>query len=1188
MVLNYKSINKNSKLYALIYSLGKTINLKSDIFDSLSIISNYDKKLLSFKLYYLTQILRIQKLNNLNKFLLFNVFFFNSIQKNILGFNQKFKRSNSLKNNFKLFIYSLYNYSNFSYNSENKTLLLSNNNYFPYFYNDNLSSDNTFVYNFLFSENYNYNNLSDKFKFTNYSYLRSNKKKRFKKKESEKLAALRENLEGNKENSFRLKFYYKFYQHIRLHSYWNKEEFLKKKFKYFNPGKNSFLLHFFYNYKKNRSLTSKYDLFTRKWFVNFWLQAKLRKYSLSSYKFIKKNKKSQLKLISFYFDKINKKNKLFNQTEISLNESLKRSNIRVKNNFSNNLLNSLNYKKTTPNNLLSKVNNSSLLLKDQFDNILNYQNHISLNTKIINKALNKFDKLKHLNLNNNDHIFFNNVKIKNFKNFNRLPSTLKYNNYIKKKGKPYFFLNDIYSDYSDKKAFYNFAKRSKSFRKNVKYWNWLDKQKNLKLWKFNKFLIQEKLLNSNFKKNILSLNDDKKFMNKKKSKVIFFEKSNSLLKAKSEIKNWFSHDLNNFNKLNSNNLNYFLKSINFICSKYEKNFSNYRSNRVLNKKYAYMNLFKGFKIFKKRNQSHFFISKLSKKLFFKSWSIVKKNYKKKRKFSFLNLVSSYNQLFISKVLRLYKSALFSKLLNSNFINSKKINKSNIKNYFKFKINHDITLSKNINSLNFDYNKSLFINNLNVNMLDRVKNIRSIDKNFGFNKRKEKEFRAKISELKTNKYLLKNKLLNLNNYASKSLNNNSNDIIKLKNNIVNDISIINKNINNVELTLKILFNSKKNFIKKSNELNYYNFKGNKLKYFSFYNFIQSLNFRRKKNSFDNFYNQIILSNSKSSVKNLNYFSFITFNKKNKNLNKVRKVLFKNSKNQNIHFNLTKLFKFRNSKLLNKFKLNNIININWSLNNLLQKNYNTYLKLFKYFNLYKKANTFDYFWGFGKLWNYCNVNHDNIFSWFNFLNYNFLNFNHWKNELGVSNDHFGYVRHFDKIKSFWKNNSDNLRKIELLFPLDSEEKFEELELRCSSPIDVLYPSYDKINKNHSSSVLEYDIINKSNKLFRVLYAKNYIVKYSSIINNNLLPFLLKLLKNKSNELVKYSITSRYSVNNAHNFVYESLNSEKCITNWFILKDHLNRLNINNSLLLSNSDKPFKKVYFGILKGYNNIFN
>ena len=58
MVLNYKLINKNSKLknsklFALIYSLGKTVNLKSNIFDSLSIISNYDKKLLSFKLFYL-------------------------------------------------------------------------------------------------------------------------------------------------------------------------------------------------------------------------------------------------------------------------------------------------------------------------------------------------------------------------------------------------------------------------------------------------------------------------------------------------------------------------------------------------------------------------------------------------------------------------------------------------------------------------------------------------------------------------------------------------------------------------------------------------------------------------------------------------------------------------------------------------------------------------------------------------------------------------------------------------------------------------------------------------------------------------------------------------------------------------------------------------------------------------------
>lgn len=1189
MVLNYKLINKknstfkNSKLFALVYSLGKTINLKSDVFNSLSIISNYDKKLVSFKLNYLTQILRIQKLHNLNQFLLFNVFFFNNIQKNILGFNQKFKRSNSLKNNFKLFIYSLYNYSNFSYNSFNEPLFLnnSNNNYFPYsFNNEGLNSNKTFVYNFLFSDNYNLSNLSNKLKFNNYSYLRSNKKKRFKKKESEKLAALRENLEGNKENSLRLKFYYKFYEHRRLHSYWNKEEFLKKKFKYFNPGKNSFLLHFFYNYRKNRSLTNKYDLFTKKWFVNFWLQAKLRKYSLSSYKTCKKNSKSQLKFISFYFNQINKKNNLFNNNKISFNQSFKRLNLKLKENFSDNILKSLNLKKNIPNNLLLKIKNSSLLNKNQFNSILNYDGNTYLTSKIINKALNKYNKFKSLNLNSNDHIFFNNIKIKNFRNFNRLPSTYKYNNYAKKRGKPYFFLNNVYSDYSDKKAFYNYAKKSKSFRKKVKYWNWLDKQKNLKLWKFNKFLIQEKLINSNFKKNILSLNDKKNYMNKKNPKIIFSNKLNfRTIQANSEIKNWFYHDLSNFNKLNSNNLNYFLRSISFICSKYEKNFHNYRSNRILNKKYSYMNLFKGFKIFKKRNQSHFFISKLSKKIFFKSWSIVKKNYKKKRKFSFLNLVPSYNRLFISRVLKLYKSVLFSKLLNSNFINGKKISESTIKNYFKFKISRDITLNKNIDSLN--YNKSLLINNLNISMIDRVKNIRLIDKNFGFNKRKEKEFKSKISVLKTNKYLFKNKLLTLDNNII------NNDINKLKDNLVNNISIINKKINNSELTLKILFNSKKKISKKNNELNYYNFKNNKFKYSSFYCYLQSLNFKRKNNSFDNFYNQIILSNSKFINNKLNYFSFIS-NIKKKNLNNIRKILFKKIKNKKLQLNLNNLLSFRNKKLLNKFKLNNIVRNNLSLNNLLQKNYNIYLKLFKYFNLYKKANTFDYFWGFGKLWNYCNVNHDNIFSWFNFLNYNFLNYNHWKSELGISNDHFGNVRHFDKIKTFWKSNSDNLRKIELLFPLDSEEKFEEFKLRCSSPIDSLYPSYDKVNNNSSSSILEYDIINKSNKLFRILYAKNSIVKYSSIMNNNLLPFLLKLLKNKSNSLVKYSITSRYKVNSSYNFIYESLNSEKCITNWFILKNHLNKLNINNSLLLNDTDKPFKKVYFGILKGYNTIFN
>ena len=1187
-ILNKKNVLKQTKLFSLVYILGKTSKLEPLLINSL-LHKNYSKKLSFYKLKYMTYILRIKKIYSLNKFLMFHIFFFNNIQKNILGFNQKLNRWNSLKNNFKLFIYSLYTNNNFIFynNFTNKNLLsLNTNNYFPYEYY-NVKSNSSHVYNFLFNDSFNFNNLSEQLKFNNFNYLRSNKKKRFKKKQSEKLAALRENLDNNKEYSFRLKFYYKFYDYKRLHPYWDKEAFLNKKFKYFNPGKESFLLYFFYKYRKNKALTNKYELFTKKWFINFWLQAKIRKYGLTSYNISRKNKKSQYKLTSFYFKKIIKNTILFNnKKEISsLNTKLYKYNLRLQKNYSNEFLNSY-LKNNVPKILSLKFKNSNTLLDNQLNGIINFNNNNINNNKFFNKKiLLKFKKLSNTFLNKytNDHIFFNNKKIKNFKRFNKLPSTYKYNNFYKRKGKPYFFLNDFYSDYSDKKAFYVYAKKSKPFRKKVKLWNWLNKQKNFKSWKFEKFLIYKKLWNSNFKKNVLFLNTKKIYLNKKNPKIIFDNKSfskcnrNYSLRAKSQVLNWIAHDFNFYNKLNSYNLNYFSKSLNFICAKYEKNFSNFRSNKVLNKKYAYMNLFKGFKVFKKKNQSHFFLSKLSKKLFLKSWNIVKKSYKRKNKRSFLNLVPSYNQLFIKRVLKIYKLAFFSKLLNSNMAVSKKINSIDFKKYFNLKKKTDLTL-KNKNFL--IYQKSLFLNNSNLNIINSVKNIRFIDKNYGFNKRKEKELKIRINNFKNDKYILKNKLLNLERYLSK---NNNNNFLKLKKKYLKDISFLNNNINKIELLLKFLFNSKKDFIKNYTELSYYNFKNQKLKYKTFYNYFQSLNIKKRVNSFDTFYNNILL-NSKSIINNYSPFSFIKPIKKvKKNLNKIRKVLLNNTAKNKLYFNnINKLF--HNLKV-SKFKSNKIINYNWSLNNLLQKNYNVYLKLFKYFNFYKKANTFDYFWGFGKLWNYCNVNHENIFSWFNFFNYNFLNHNHWKKELGISNDYFGNIRYFDKVEPFWKKNEFNLRKIELLFPLDSPEKFEELILRYTTPVNELFPSYDKINKTQLSSLMECDILNKPNKLARILYTKNYVSKYFSILNNNLLPYFLKLLNNKS-DLIKYSLTSRYYKNT--NFLFNTLNTEICVVNLFLLKNKFNSLGENYFLIMNNNDKPFKKLYYGLLKGYNNIFN
>jgi hypothetical protein len=111
------------------------------------------------------------------------------------------------------------------------------------------------------------------------------------------------------------------------------------------------------------------------------------------------------------------------------------------------------------------------------------------------------------------------------------------------------------------------------------------------------------LFNSNFKKNILFLNS-KKFNLKRKKKGILYNPNISFgrgvdyrYKASQKVANWISATTENFNKLKYKNFRYFFKSINYICNKYERNYSFYHSNRSLNKSYAYKNLFKGFKVF---------------------------------------------------------------------------------------------------------------------------------------------------------------------------------------------------------------------------------------------------------------------------------------------------------------------------------------------------------------------------------------------------------------------------------------------------------------------------------------------------------------------------------------------------------------------------------------------------------------
>lgn len=182
----------------------------------------------------------------------------------------------------------------------------------------------------------------------------------------------------------------------------------------------------------------------------------------------------------------------------------------------------------------------------------------------------------------------------------------------------------------------------------------------------------------------------------------------------------------------------------------------------------------------------------------------------------------------------------------------------------------------------------------------------------------------------------------------------------------------------------------------------------------------------------------------------------------------------------------------------------------------------------------------------------------------------------------------MNYFNKNSSLKALVGSNLVKIKSLFPLDSEEKLKEFYDRCTTPVIDLFPSYDLINKSHKSTLLNYDIINKSNSLSRVIYTKNFLFRYSSVLNISLLPFLLRILgNNKVSTLIRYSITSRYKLGNIlqRDFIYNSLDTENTITNLFMINNYINSLN-SNSGLVNKSDKPFKKLYYSLLNTYNNI--
>jgi len=1039
-MVNY---SKN-KLFILINILGHNKNIK--------ILNNntYINKLSFIKIYNTVLVLRIKDLFILLKSKKFNIFFFNYITGFHLGWKNSF--TNNLKNNFKFFIYSLYN-SNILLYKISKTLnnkdslqtlnyLLKSNLYYPYSLNSDSNLSNSFYYNFLYIDSFKSHTFSFINKFYNYSYLRSNKKKRFKQKESEKLSLLRANLNLVKKSPFKLKFYYRYFEYKRLHSYWNKEAFLAKKFKYFNPQytNNTFLLHFFYKFRKFKNFSKKYDLFRKNFFINFWLQAKIKKFKFISHKIKNKAKKASFKFNKFYF------NSLLLQDKVSSSLSVK-------------------YKKYF---FGQKFNNFSFLLK--FFS-LSKNSFYKKTIKNYIKFLNSYNNFKNLKLKYNLHLLQQNKN-----NFRKT-------GFLKKKKNLNLQLVNFNINKSTRYFLFNSFKKNKFFRIKFKYIRWLNHQKNFKKWKFNKYLSYKGVSFKNFKNNINLINSlSFNFYNYSKNKIL----NNFIYKARFDTYNWLKYSLYFKNLHKKNNLYLILENFKKASNNYFQNFSFYKSNKILDQKYTYLNLFKTNKlnsgIFKNKSKNNFILQKLSKNSFKKSWLIIYKKFPKSKKYKgFYNLVPIYNFFFINKVMVLYKKLFISKIVP--FYSP----------LFNISLN-----KKSFNKKSFAPFRDDFIK---FNLLNRVNNIRSIDKKYSFKKRKESQLLYSLKNYKNIQSLLLYRFKKINESAKYK-----SSFIKQKQKTT--LLIIKKIIKKIKYSLNVLGNT----TLKQELLLYNNFKLNFFKKTSFLNFLK-------------YYNNIKLKNNKLLYfLNNNYYSFkntpslLIYNTsfKNKNLNKVRNKLFKNKKLFSLLMKKKKInnsFFILDNLFLCKIKKINMIKYNLQLNFLLKKKYSIFLKLFKFFSLYKRFNlrTINIL-GFGKLSNYLNINNENIFSRFNFYVYNFSNFS---------------------LENFFLKERNNY-----------------------------FSSYQKSNttttNDFNSLDYNYDILKKNSIISKIIYSKNFIIKYLSLLHIN--------------KLFTYKTKKLYSK-------FYSVNSKTLYTNVYLN---------NNLYYYSSMNVSLKKIYYNIMINFNNMLS
>ncbi len=237
--LNFQNCLKN---FSNLFFVGKTV--VKNIYLAYYFFNPYYRLINNL---FQNQIFFLFEKNNL----ILNIFWNHNNNKNIIyNYTNWDNFNNTLKNNFKLFLYYLYN-NNFYYYANtsniNKTKIIFN----TYFLNTNnyyISKENYSIFNKSLVKNYYkiYNNflntdntLNKPYNyFKNYKWFYSNKSKRFSKvsasKELLKLKKLRIDLYLKEKTSIKGKFFYKFRAKKEyIHPFWQKEEFLKKKFKYF-------------------------------------------------------------------------------------------------------------------------------------------------------------------------------------------------------------------------------------------------------------------------------------------------------------------------------------------------------------------------------------------------------------------------------------------------------------------------------------------------------------------------------------------------------------------------------------------------------------------------------------------------------------------------------------------------------------------------------------------------------------------------------------------------------------------------------------------------------------------------------------------------------------------------------------------------------------------------------------------